>query len=71
MAPISGRIGRSNFTQGNLVGPDSGALARIVQLEPIRVVFSIRPCTHKPAAGCDERNVRFAHIATEFVRQRS
>lgn len=41
MAPISGRIGRSNFTQGNLVGPDSGALARIVQLEPIRVVFSI------------------------------
>src|SRR5262249_7894070 len=41
MAPISGRIGRSNFTQGNLVGPDSGALVRTVQLEPIRVVFSI------------------------------
>jgi RND family efflux transporter MFP subunit len=40
-APISGRIGRTAFTQGNLVGPDSGALARIVQLDPIRVVYSI------------------------------
>jgi membrane fusion protein (multidrug efflux system) len=40
-APISGRIGRTAFTQGNLVGPDSGAMARIVQLDPIRVVYSI------------------------------
>ena len=40
-APISGRIGRSAFTKGNLVGPNSGALARIVQLDPIRVVYSI------------------------------
>lgn len=40
-APIGGRIGRTAFTRGNLVGPDSGALARIVQLDPIRVVYSI------------------------------
>jgi len=40
-APISGRIGRTAFTKGNLVGPDSGALARIVQSDPIRVVYSI------------------------------
>jgi RND family efflux transporter MFP subunit len=40
-APISGRIGRTAFTKGNLVGPNSGALARIVQLDPIRVVYSI------------------------------
>lgn len=40
-APISGRIGRTAFTKGNLVGPDSGVLARIVQLDPIRVVYSI------------------------------
>ncbi len=40
-APISGRIGRTAFTIGNLVGPNSGALARIVQLDPIRVVYSI------------------------------
>jgi RND family efflux transporter MFP subunit len=40
-APISGRIGRTAFTRGNLVGLDSGTLARIVQLDPIRVVYSI------------------------------
>ncbi len=40
-APISGRIGRTTLTKGNLVGPGSGALARIVQLHPIRVVYSM------------------------------
>ncbi|MBW2282986.1 MAG: efflux RND transporter periplasmic adaptor subunit [Deltaproteobacteria bacterium] len=40
-APIGGRIGRAAYTLGNLVGPDSGALARIVQLDPIRVVYSV------------------------------
>ncbi len=40
-APISGRIGRTAFTRGNLVGPGSGSLARIVQVDPIRVVYSV------------------------------
>jgi membrane fusion protein (multidrug efflux system) len=40
-SPIAGRIGRTNFTVGNLVGPSSGVLARIVQLDPIRAVFSV------------------------------
>lgn len=40
-APISGRIGRTAFTRGNLVNPASGSLARIVQIDPIRVVYSI------------------------------
>ena len=40
-APISGRIGRTAYTAGNLVGPASGPLARIVQIDPIRVVYSI------------------------------
>jgi len=40
-APITGRVGRTAFTVGNLVDGSSGALARVVQLDPIRVVFSI------------------------------
>ena len=40
-APISGRIGRTAYTIGNLVGPASKPLARIVQMDPIRVVYSI------------------------------
>ncbi len=40
-APIGGRIGRTAYTKGNLVGPNTGALARIVQLDPIRAVYSM------------------------------
>jgi membrane fusion protein (multidrug efflux system) len=40
-APISGHISRSTYSRGNLVGPTSEPLARIVQLDPIRAVFSV------------------------------
>jgi membrane fusion protein (multidrug efflux system) len=40
-APITGRIGRAFASVGNLVGPDSGPLARLIKIDPIRVVFSI------------------------------
>ncbi len=40
-APISGRIGATALTKGNLCGPTSGPLARIVQLDPIRILFSL------------------------------
>ncbi|MDQ0313993.1 efflux RND transporter periplasmic adaptor subunit [Amorphus orientalis] len=40
-SPIKGRIGATNVTQGNLVNTQSGTLATVVQLDPIRMVFSI------------------------------
>lgn len=40
-APISGRIGATALSRGNLCGPASGVLAQIVQLDPIRIQFSI------------------------------
>jgi membrane fusion protein, multidrug efflux system len=40
-APISGRIGLSRYTVGNLVGPDSGVLATLVQHDPIFVQFPL------------------------------
>ncbi|WBU64252.1 efflux RND transporter periplasmic adaptor subunit [Paracoccus aerodenitrificans] len=40
-SPITGKIGRALITQGNFVGPSAGTLAEIVQLDPIRVVFSL------------------------------
>lgn len=40
-APIDGRIGKTRYTVGNLVNTSSGPLARIVQINPIRVVYSI------------------------------
>ena len=41
VSPIDGRIGRTPFTKGNLVSSTSGALATVVQIDPIRVVFSV------------------------------
>lgn len=40
-APISGKIGKTNVTEGNLVSSNSVTLARIVQNSPIRVAFSV------------------------------
>ncbi len=41
VAPISGRIGKAQITAGNLVSSTTGTLATIIQMDPIRVVFSI------------------------------
>jgi membrane fusion protein (multidrug efflux system) len=40
-APIDGRIDVAAYTVGNLIGPDSGVLATINQMDPIKVAFSI------------------------------
>ena len=40
-APLAGRIGRSNFTVGAFLGPDSGALAVIVREDPMTITFSV------------------------------
>ena len=39
--PISGRIGRAAVSPGNLVGPDTGVLATVVQDNPMQVLFSV------------------------------
>lgn len=41
ISPIAGRIGRTAYTQGNLVGPNSGTLATIVSQDPMYVLFQV------------------------------
>ena len=41
VAPIDGRIGVNNYTVGNYIAQSSGTLAEIVQLDPVRVKFSL------------------------------
>jgi membrane fusion protein (multidrug efflux system) len=41
MAPMAGRIGRSTYSVGNLVGPDSGSLALLVKQDPVYVTFPV------------------------------
>ncbi|PTM42096.1 efflux RND transporter periplasmic adaptor subunit [Bosea sp. 124] len=40
-AAITGRIGRTKVTKGNVVGPDSGVLAQIVSNDPMYVSFPV------------------------------
>ncbi|HET6389760.1 efflux RND transporter periplasmic adaptor subunit [Hyphomicrobium sp.] len=40
-APISGKIGRTAVTPGNIVGPNSGTLTTIVSQDPMYVVFPV------------------------------
>jgi membrane fusion protein (multidrug efflux system) len=41
IAPITGRISRTNITKGNVVGPDSGPLTLIVSQDPMYVTFPV------------------------------
>ncbi len=40
-APIAGKVGRTVANVGDYVAPSVGTLVRIVQIDPIRVVFSV------------------------------
>jgi membrane fusion protein (multidrug efflux system) len=63
-APIAGRIGRSTYTIGDLVGPSSGTLATIVSQDPIYVTFPVSQRElldvrrQAEASGTDARSVR-------------
>lgn len=40
-APVAGRVGESRFDQGDLVGPESGALTTVVKLNPIHAYWQV------------------------------
>ena len=40
-SPIHGKVGALAITEGNVVNSQSGALATVVQLDPIRIAFAI------------------------------
>lgn len=40
-APLTGLIGRSEFTEGSLVGPSTDPLTSIVRMDPIYVTFQV------------------------------
>ncbi len=41
-APVAGRAGRSKYSLGDLVGPDSGELVRLVSTDPVYVYWTVR-----------------------------
>jgi membrane fusion protein (multidrug efflux system) len=60
-APIGGRIGKSLMHAGDFVSPSKGALARIVQMDPVRVTFPITDRAYLAWGGAsvgDKRRLR-------------
>ena len=50
-APITGRIGRSKASVGDLVGPNTGSLTTLVSIDPIEALFQISEATYVSAIG--------------------
>jgi membrane fusion protein (multidrug efflux system) len=60
--PISGRIGRAAVSPGNLVGPDSGVLATVVQDDPMQVLFSVTQREMLKAGDSDPNGKVWARV---------
>ena len=55
-APISGLIGRTSVTKGNVVGPDSGVLTTIVSRDPMYVTVPVSQREFLQLEGKDRRD---------------
>jgi len=68
VAPVSGKISKTNVTIGNVVGPDSGALTLIVSQDPMYVTFPVsqreflrvQESDHRPDVKAIKVKIRFA-----------
>jgi len=67
IAPISGQVGRSKLTKGNVVGPDSGPLTVIVSQNPMYVTF---PVSQREFLKVQEQEARKAQQQALGVRIR-
>ena len=61
-SPISGKIGRTNITKGNVVGPETGPLTLVVSQDPMYVTFPVSQRdllqAQKTRRGRDIKDVR-------------
>lgn len=62
ISPISGRIGKSSVSVGNLLSPQMGALTDIQQLAPIYVKFSISEKALRRDFGGIEKMMKNARV---------
>lgn len=72
-APISGRIGRSTVSAGDLVGPNTGNLTTLVSIDPIEALFQISEATYVAAVGgnlkteLDPESLRSIEVTLELA----
>lgn len=74
-APFSGKIGKAKVTEGNYVSSATGILASVVQVNPIRITFSVtdKQITNflQNRAGDTHLNVRVELPNGEVIRKTS
>jgi membrane fusion protein (multidrug efflux system) len=72
-APITGRIGRSTASVGDLVGPNSGNLTTLVSIDPIEALFQISEATYVAAIArykdefFNEESLRMIEVGLELA----
>lgn len=72
-APISGRIGRSSHSTGDLVGPTTGVLTSLVSVDPIYALFQLSESTFvqiivQRMGRSDSRNLNDIDLSNLVVR---
>jgi len=72
-APISGRIGRSRVSPGDLVGPNTGDLTTLVSIDPIEALFQVSEATYVSTVGqhmggkLDPESLRSIEVTLELT----
>ena len=57
-APIDGKVGLTFKTVGNYITPESGVLATIVRMDPLRIRFSLSMADYARFFGCSEKRLK-------------
>jgi membrane fusion protein (multidrug efflux system) len=65
-SPIDGKIGRTNITKGNVVGPDSGSLTLVVSQDPMYVTFPVSQADVLEARKDGQTNVKNIKVMLRF-----
>ena len=65
-SPIEGKVGRTNITKGNVVGPDSGSLTLVVSQDPMYVLFPVSQTQVLEARKGGQTNIRDIKVTLKF-----
>lgn len=66
-APISGKIGKTAITKGNVVGPNSGVLTTIVSQDPMYVTFPVSQRELLRARKSGKENTSAISVSLRFA----
>lgn len=66
-SPIAGRVGRTQVTKGNVVGPDSGVLTTIVSRDPMYVTFPVSQREFLRFKASDKADLASVSVIVRFA----